>query len=364
MNTQMVKVCGTELEAGTDKDAKVWVSVKRVCDVLGVAEQRQIAKLKTKKWAGATMMVVPSAGGAQRTMMLPLRAFPMWLANISPTKVRPEARETLEKFQLEAAEVLAKHFLPKMRAKEPSKLSSFRAATERARLCLRGAEIANILTGDTSRDLQTEFLTTALTYLDGNANTPAAKAVRKVKEVLSKTLDKTMSVIETTAEVIDEPPTPVMPAVRASMVARLSTEPGNTTLPEITKPLYGIIRCPEMRSSVPQEEGGLDIPEGNECDLLSVSETADFYGLSKQMIGRVVTWIQKNTKVDLRTHSKYTQRLVVAPKNADGAEFEVYSLNATGRTFFARQLENFMRANPNAISKLLPEHRVNIFRAA
>ncbi|MDC0749955.1 phage antirepressor N-terminal domain-containing protein [Polyangium mundeleinium] len=108
-----VNVCDAELEAGKDEAGTVWVSVRRVCEVLGVAEQRQLSKMKNKPWACVTMMVTQTSGDDQRrkVSVIPLKAFPMWLATINVTKVKPELRPTLERFQQEAADVLSAHFL-------------------------------------------------------------------------------------------------------------------------------------------------------------------------------------------------------------------------------------------------------------
>lgn len=46
----------------------VWVPVKRVCEALGVAEQRQAEKLKGKAWAVTTMMVATGSDGKRYTM--------------------------------------------------------------------------------------------------------------------------------------------------------------------------------------------------------------------------------------------------------------------------------------------------------
>ena len=60
----------------------MWVSVKRVCEPLGILEHGQIAKLKTKTWAGTQMICVPSPGGPQSAFRISLDSLPMWLATI------------------------------------------------------------------------------------------------------------------------------------------------------------------------------------------------------------------------------------------------------------------------------------------
>jgi hypothetical protein len=129
-NITLVKVgvCDTELEAGKDETGTIWVSVKRVCEALGLAFGAQLVKLKSKPWAGVSMIDTPSEGGAQQMSVIPLKAFPMWLATINVTKVKPELRPTLERFQQEAADVLAAYFLdgtlPQGRMEEPRPVTS------------------------------------------------------------------------------------------------------------------------------------------------------------------------------------------------------------------------------------------------
>lgn len=88
------------------------VSVRRVCDALGVDRKTQLRKLAVRPWATiADIATVDTAGRSQIMSMISLRALPMWLATISPTKVAPEVREKLAVYQTECAEVLADHYL-------------------------------------------------------------------------------------------------------------------------------------------------------------------------------------------------------------------------------------------------------------
>jgi hypothetical protein len=100
---------GDELDVAREGDV-LWVSVRRVCDALGVAANMQIAKLKGKPWAGGMMIISPSDGGPQSTFCLPLRALPMWLATIEPSRVAESVRAKLERYQVECADALADYF--------------------------------------------------------------------------------------------------------------------------------------------------------------------------------------------------------------------------------------------------------------
>ncbi len=80
------------LDAIQDGDGKVWASLKRLCENLGVSMQVQLRKLKTKSWAVVTEMVTTGPDGKQYTMsMIDLDSLPMWLASIDARKVKSEA---------------------------------------------------------------------------------------------------------------------------------------------------------------------------------------------------------------------------------------------------------------------------------
>lgn len=113
MAADMVKVPfhGDELLAVQD-DRGVWVSIRRVCEVLGVDESTQRRKLKDRAWA--VTGIKPATGPDGKTYQaacLHVDALPMWLATIETSKVKPEARKKLERFQVEAAKVLRDHFI-------------------------------------------------------------------------------------------------------------------------------------------------------------------------------------------------------------------------------------------------------------
>jgi hypothetical protein len=101
---------GDDLEVITS-DGAVHVGVRAVCEALGVSYQGQIEKLKSDPAVGLKMILIPSRGGQQDTACIPLRALPLWLATIHPSKVKPAVREKLTRYKREAAEVLADHFL-------------------------------------------------------------------------------------------------------------------------------------------------------------------------------------------------------------------------------------------------------------
>lgn len=113
---EIVPFHGDMLQATKDERG-VWVPLRPMCDALSIATQRQLSKVKSKAWATITMKVTIGEDGRARAMAcLHLDSLPMWLATIETTKVRPEARAKLTQYQVEAARVLASHFLRKTHA--------------------------------------------------------------------------------------------------------------------------------------------------------------------------------------------------------------------------------------------------------
>lgn len=104
---------GGAIDAVRD-DRGVWVSVRRVCDVLGIAHQGQFVKLQASEWATITTIVTVGSDGKQREMsFINQDAFPMWLATIDVNRVAEQARPILIAYQREAARVLREHFFPR-----------------------------------------------------------------------------------------------------------------------------------------------------------------------------------------------------------------------------------------------------------
>jgi hypothetical protein len=128
MSKELVKVQfdGDELEC-VPRNGKVWVVVKRACEALGIDESRQRRKLKACAWACTDMMSAhDSSGREQEAFVLDLDSLPMWLANIHATKVRPELRDKLIRYQRECATVLRDHFFGQ-RGMQPFDASAVRA---------------------------------------------------------------------------------------------------------------------------------------------------------------------------------------------------------------------------------------------
>ncbi len=104
---------GDSLEAvqrGPNRE-DIYVSVRRVCEGLGLDHSSQRAKLRNKSWATVVMITSVAADGKPREQaFLRLDRVPMWLANIDERRVSPEIRPKLVRYQVECADALARHF--------------------------------------------------------------------------------------------------------------------------------------------------------------------------------------------------------------------------------------------------------------
>ena len=92
-------------------EGKPFVAVRPICERLGLAWQTQHRKLTAPDahWS-VTMMVTETAAGSREALTLAVMDVPLWLATIQPGRVKPELRETLERYQREVKQVLFDHF--------------------------------------------------------------------------------------------------------------------------------------------------------------------------------------------------------------------------------------------------------------
>lgn len=92
---------------------EILVSLRRVCEVLGVSQQGQLAKLESKSWAVVKKVFTTGSDGKRYEMStMPLKQIPMWFATISESAIKdPKIQKWMVKFQNEAVDVLSDHFL-------------------------------------------------------------------------------------------------------------------------------------------------------------------------------------------------------------------------------------------------------------
>jgi hypothetical protein len=135
---------GDSIEASRDpRDGSFYVPIRRVCENLGITTQRQLEKLKGWHWATVSMIATVAQGGKRRELaFLPLAQVPAWLTHINPNKVGggPELVEKLRRYQVEAVDVLYRHFIgPQPGPQDPIvALAQSVIATRQAQLALEG----------------------------------------------------------------------------------------------------------------------------------------------------------------------------------------------------------------------------------
>ena len=119
METKKIKFYDDTLLGAKDETGKVWLAIAHTCKELGFNERRvrqQGEKIRTDKVLskGVRIFGLPTNGGMQDTFCIEERFVPLWLAKITLTnkmeKDIPDVVEKLEKYQLEAADVLHKAF--------------------------------------------------------------------------------------------------------------------------------------------------------------------------------------------------------------------------------------------------------------
>ena len=78
------------------------------CENLGLAQNRQIDRIKRKKAlaAGLHYVKIETAGGPQIVAALTLRVMPAWLFGIDTSRVKPELQADIERYQAECVDVL------------------------------------------------------------------------------------------------------------------------------------------------------------------------------------------------------------------------------------------------------------------
>lgn len=149
-------------------DGKEWVSVTHICQALGLDPKSQRRKLQNRSWTTAVMMTLQVGNQKRRLYMVDGATLLMWLANIPTSRVKPEAKESLEAYQEEVAEVLDAYFY-KGRAINP------RASEE---------QLDNLSDANSVYQQQLELLTMAEGLVDPSYLEAKTRAVQDKKNAL------------------------------------------------------------------------------------------------------------------------------------------------------------------------------------
>lgn len=108
-----------ELIAVRGKDGQIYVSIKHLCQSLGIARQGQVRRIRdndvlTEGYKGGNVLLPPSedgrGGGTQQTALLRTDLVPLWLSGIRINSVKEEIRPKIRQYQKEVAKVLWEAF--------------------------------------------------------------------------------------------------------------------------------------------------------------------------------------------------------------------------------------------------------------
>ena len=107
-----------ELTAVRGKDGQVYVTLRQMCNALGLDQRSQRRRILNHNvlsdgFTGGVIMTPPGPGGGggrQRALLLRVDLVSLWLSTIDTARVKDEIRPKLQRFQREAAKVLWEAF--------------------------------------------------------------------------------------------------------------------------------------------------------------------------------------------------------------------------------------------------------------
>lgn len=88
-------------------ETQPFTPMKPIVEGMGLDWKAQFDKLISNetRW-GMVIIPIPSKGGVQNSVSLPLRKLPGWLMSIHPNKVKPEIKDSIIAYQNECDDVL------------------------------------------------------------------------------------------------------------------------------------------------------------------------------------------------------------------------------------------------------------------
>lgn len=124
MNIQTVQFHNQEIQV-LNYEGKPYVAMKPICENIGLSWSGQKDRIRRNEVLaqGRRMIRLPSNGGEQEVLCLPLGMLNGWLFGIEINRVKPEIRETLKLYQMECYDVLYKHFLPAVAEAHPNTIN-------------------------------------------------------------------------------------------------------------------------------------------------------------------------------------------------------------------------------------------------
>lgn len=100
---------GDELLAVKATDGQIYVSVRHLCDALGLERRSQVRRIERQhilaKGCRRGAIMTPRRG-RQEAVVLRVDLVPLWLAGLETNKVKEEIRDKLERYQEEVSKIL------------------------------------------------------------------------------------------------------------------------------------------------------------------------------------------------------------------------------------------------------------------
>lgn len=107
------KFHGIDLITVENAEGEIYVAAKPICEALGLLWDKQLRLIKRDPILseGVTIMVLPSPGGKQETVCLPLDYLNGWLFKINANNYSGARRETILQYQRECYRALFNYWL-------------------------------------------------------------------------------------------------------------------------------------------------------------------------------------------------------------------------------------------------------------
>ena len=86
-----------------EQNGNHYVAMKPICENIGLAWESQVLRIKRDEVLsqGMIVMIIPTNGGNQNMICLPIEYLNGWLFGLNPNKVRADLKERLENYQEE-----------------------------------------------------------------------------------------------------------------------------------------------------------------------------------------------------------------------------------------------------------------------
>ncbi|MDD3467447.1 MAG: phage antirepressor N-terminal domain-containing protein [Campylobacterales bacterium] len=106
----ILDVVNTKLPTIRD-DSGVWISLRELCNGMGLDSRSQIVKLKTDSRYNLSEKVFETNGGKQKKICISINQLPAYLYSINPNKVKASSKQFVLEFQEHTFEVINSYWL-------------------------------------------------------------------------------------------------------------------------------------------------------------------------------------------------------------------------------------------------------------